>query len=153
MRVSRTREGTLLSVMMYRFCSNNTLYSASLSFTTFIFRFKSQITIFFSNLSLLMYIKCWCIYVLLIKKHLILPCSFLNIKKLSLICLFLCFSCISLGQHYQKNVSKVGDWGKRYKGSRWLYKGVVYRTFKPPSHYDFVKHLRWRIFSKVVNSF
>ena len=68
MRVSRTREGTLLSVMMYRFCSNNTLYSASLSFTIFIFRFKSQITIFFSNLSLLMYIKCWCIYVLLIKK-------------------------------------------------------------------------------------
>ena len=48
------------------------------------------------------------------KKHVILFCSLLNMKKqLSLIHLFLCLSCILLGQYYQKNIFKWGVWKKK----------------------------------------
>ena len=68
------------SLMMYGFCSNNALYSTSISFTMFVFRFILFDTwhyyFFGSNFGLVSPIK-----VLFIKKHETLFCSFLNMKK------------------------------------------------------------------------
>ena len=67
-------------LVMHGFCSNDAIYSASLSFTLFIFLLTLFDTFscyyFKSDLSLLMHVK-----VLFIKKHIILFCSLLNMKK------------------------------------------------------------------------
>ena len=77
-----------------------------------------------------MYVK-----VFLLKKHVILFCSLLNMKKqLSFVVLFSCLSRISLGQYCLKNVGK-----KVERGEGWPYRGkelsIEGRGLKPSAHY------------------
>ena len=98
---------------MHKFCSNNALYSFFHCEYFFLFNSFWYLRLLFS---LLMFKKVF-------KKHILLFCSLLNMKKqLSLMGLFLCLSLISLGQYFPKNVKseelgKVGKTG--IKGGRW----------------------------------
>ena len=77
-----------------------------------------------------MYVK-----VFLLKKHVILFCSLLNMKKqLSFVVLFSFLSRISVGQYCLKNVGK-----KVERGEGWPYRGkelsIEGRGLKPSAHY------------------
>ena len=89
------------------------IYSVCFSFNSF---WYWDYYFFKSNLSLF------------IKKHLILFCSFLNMKKqLSLKQLFLCLSCISLMRFCQKKCCREWGVGKKDKKGWWSYRGIAYR--------------------------
>ena len=108
-------EGTkqCFPLMMYGFYSDDALYLGSFSFAVFIFTLSHFDTwhcyYFESSISVLIYIK-----VLLIKKHKILFCSLLNMKKqYSLMFLFSCWFRISQVQYCQKKFVRSGRLGKK----------------------------------------
>ena len=126
-------EGTkqCFPLMMYGFYSDNALYSGSFSFAVFIFtlsHFETWHCYYFeSSLSVLIYIK-----VLLIKKHKILFCSLLNMKKqFSLMCLFSCWFRISQVRYCQKKLSEVEDWRKKVYRYKALYQRFITTYFIP----------------------
>ena len=100
--------------MMHGLCSNNALYSANLSFAMFffwlililellLFWMKSQPGVAYESIAY--------------EKHMLFY-GLLNMKnKLCYLSLFLCLSCISLGQYCQKkDVKSVGLKKKIWKG-------------------------------------
>ena len=126
-------EGTkqCFPLMMYGFYSDNALYLGSFSFAVFIFtlsHFDTSFCYYFeSSLSVLIYIK-----VLLIKKHKILFCSLLNMKKqFSLMCLFSCWFRISQVQYCQKKFIRSGRLGKKVHRYEALHQRYITTYFIP----------------------
>ena len=124
-------EGTkqCFPLMMYGFYSDNALYLGSFSFAVFIFTLSHFDTwhcyYFESSISVLIYIK-----VLLIKKHKILFCSLLNMKKqYSLMFLFSCW--FRIPYIVKKNLSEVEDWGKKVHRYEALYQRYITTYFIP----------------------
>ena len=98
------------------------LFTACLSFTMFIFLltpFYAWDRYWFeSNFSLVL-----CIKVLLMKKHVMLSCSYCNMcKYFSLMSLYLCLSRISLRALTNK-MSKMGGFVENIKRGEWQYRG------------------------------
>ena len=130
-----------LSLVMYGFCSNNALYSASIAFMVFIF-LLTPFDAWIFNLNKISAQCCsWKCFSQ--KKHVKLFCSSLSLKKyLSLMSLFLCLSRISLSV---SGHIKSGGFGKKMKREGQPYRWVVYwREFNLFAHYAaLVKTLIW----------